>query len=317
MVLVTGATGFIGQAVIRQLSQAGIPVRTLIKPSRRSPQIPTGIPVEVAISSLLDKRGVRAALVGIEAVIHLAGAENRGSESGLRAVDVEGTRVLATAAQQAGLERMLYLSHLGAEPASAYPALRAKAQAERHLRKSRVPHTILRCSPVYGEGDHFTTSLARLLAISPLIFPLPGDGSTTLQPLWVEDLATCVLWALEEPEMAGATLELGGPEFFTLHQVVEMVMQATGSRRWIVHASPLSLRGVTWLINRVLPSPPVTPFWLDHLASSKTAGLDALPRLFGLKPGLMEDQLGYLRGRNWGWQLLREQLDRRNGRRAS
>ncbi len=315
MVLVTGATGFIGQAVIRQFSQAGIPVRTLIKPSRKSPQIPTGIPVEVAISTLLDKRGVRAALVGVEAVIHLAGAENRGSESGLQAVDVEGTRVLASAARQAGVRRMVYLSHLGAEPASAYPALRAKAQAERHLERSRVPYTILRSSPVYGEGDHFTTALARLLAVSPLIFPLPGDGSTTMQPLWVEDLATCVLWALEEPKMAGAKLELGGPEFFTLQQVVEMVMQATGSRRWLVHASPLTLRGVTWLINRALPRPPVTPFWLDHLVSSKTAGLDALPRQFGLKPGLMGERLGYLHDHRWGWQLLREQLASRNGRR--
>ena len=96
-----------------------------------------------------------------------------------------------------------------------------------------------------------------------------------------------------------------------------MVMQATGSRRWIVHASPLSLRGVAWLINRTFPRPPVTPFWLDHLVSSKTAGLDALPRLFGLKPGLMAEHLDYLRNRRWGWQLVREQLMSRNGTSAA
>lgn len=314
MVLVTGGTGFVGQAVIRKLSQAGFEVRTLIKPSRSSPKIPTGIPVEVAISSLLDKRGVRAALVGVEAIIHLAGGERRGSQTELQAVDIEGTHVLTLAARQAGVRRLVYLSHLGAEPSSAYPALRAKALAEGYIRKSRVPYTILRSSPVYGEGDHFTTSLAMLLAITPFLFPLPSDGATTLQPLWVEDLATSVLWALEEPSMAGRTLELGGPEFFTLLQVVQMVMQATGRRRWIVSASPPALRAVTWLINRALPRPPVTPFWLDYLATSKTAGLDALPRLFGLKPALMGDRLSYLRNRKWGLELLRNQLRSGNGR---
>lgn len=314
MVLVTGATGFVGQALIRKLSQAGIPVRILIRPSRASPNLPTGIPVEVAISSLLDKRGVRAALVGVEAVIHLAGAENSGSETQLKLVDVEGTRVLATAARHAKVRRLLYLSHLGAEPASAYPVLQAKALAENHILKSQVPYTILRSAPVYGEGDHFTTSLARMLAVSPLVFPLPGDGTTTLQPVWIEDLATCLHWALEDPELAGVRLELGGPEFFTLEQITEMVMQAARIRRWVIHTSPISLRGMAWLVTRALPRPPVTPFWLDYLASSKTAGLDALPRLFGLKPALMEEQLGYLKRGRWGWKLLREQLAARNGR---
>lgn len=308
MVLVTGATGFVGRAVIRRLAGAGLPVRTLIKPSRESPKIPTGIPVEVAISNLSDKRGVRAALVGVDSIVHLAGAEQQGSPAALQAVDVQGTQVLSMAAKQAGVQRLIYLSHLGAEPASAFPLLRAKAEAEAHIRKSGAPHTILRSSPVYGERDHFTTALAKLLAVTPLVFPLPSNGKTVLQPLWVEDLATCVLWTLEEPALVGSTLELGGPEFFSLSEIVEMVMQAAGSRRWIVSASPMTLRAVTWLVNRALPRPPVTPFWLDYLASSKTAGLDALPRQFGLKPALMEDQLGYLHGRRWGWRLLRSQL---------
>ena len=308
MVLVTGGTGFLGRAVIRQLTGSDHRVRTLMRPSKESPELPAGIPVEAAISSLLDKRGVRAAMVGVDSVVHLAGAERGGVETGLRAVDVEGTRVLVEAARQAGVSRLIYVSHIGAEPSSAFPALRAKALAEDAIRKSELPHTIIRTSLVYGEGDRFTTSLAMLLGISPGIFLLPGDANTAIQPVWVDDLATCVAWSLDEEKMIGQTYDVGGPEFLTLRQIVELIMQATGSRRWLVNASPLYLRGFTWLFQRILPYPPLTTFWFDYLASSRTASLDALPRIFGLKPSMMMDRLPYLGERNWTIEFTRRQL---------
>lgn len=308
MVLVTGGTGFLGRAVIRQLAQADYRVRTLMRPSRRSPELPAGIPIEVAISSLLDKRGVRAAMVGVDSVVHLAGAERGGLETALRAVDVEGTRVLVEAARQAGVSRLVYLSHLGAEPSSAYPALRAKAVAEHSIRKSGLPYTIIRSSLVYGEGDRFTTSLAMLLGISPGIFILPGDGNTAIQPVWVDDLATCVAWSLDDEAKIGNTYDVGGPEFLTLRQVVELVMQASGIRRGLISASPLYMRGITWLLQRILPSPPLTTFWFDYLATSRTASLDALPRIFGLKPSMMMDRLKYLGERNWALEFMGRQL---------
>lgn len=310
MVLVTGGTGFLGRAVIRKLAQSDYQVRTLMRPSKRSPELPAGIPVEAAISSLVDKRGVRAAMVGVDNVVHLAGAERGGLETGLRAVDVEGTRVLVEAARQAGVSRLVYVSHLGAEPSSAFPALRAKALGEAAIRKSDLPHTIIRSSLIYGEGDHFTTSLAMLIGISPGIFPLPGDGKTAIQPVWVDDLATCVAWSLDETSMIGETYDVGGPEFLTLRQVVEIVKQETGSHRWLLDVSPLYLRGVTWLLQRVLPNPPLTTFWFDYLASSRTASLDAMPRIFGLKPSMMIDRLQYLGERNWTLEFFRRQLTR-------
>ena len=310
MVLVTGGTGFLGRAVIRKLSQSDYQVRTLMRPSRRSPELPEGIPVEAAISSLIDKRGVRAAMVGVKSVVHLAGAERGGLAAGLQTVDVEGTRVLVEAARQAGVSRIVFVSHLGAEPSSAFPALRAKALAEDAIRKSDLPYTIIRSSLVYGEGDRFTTSLAMLLGISPGIFPIPGDGKTAIQPVWVDDLATCVAWSLEEESMVGQTYDVGGPEFLTLRQVVEMVMQAAGSRRWLLNTSPLYLRGMTWAIQRILPNPPLTTFWFDYLASSRTASLDAMPTIFGLKPSMMIDQLRYLGERNWIVEFMGRQIGR-------
>ncbi len=310
LVLVTGGTGFLGRAVIRKLSQSDYQVRILMRPSRRSPELPAGIPVEAAISSLVDKRGVRAAMVGIKSVVHLAGAERGGLAAGLQAVDVEGTRVLVEAARQAGVSRIVFVSHLGAEPSSAFPALRAKALAEGAIRKSDLPYTIIRSSLIYGEGDRFTTSLAMLLGISPGIFLIPGDGKTAIHPVWVDDLATCVAWSLEEESMVGQTYDIGGPEFLTLRQVVEMVMQAAGSRRWLLNASPLYLRGMTWALQRILPNPPLTTFWFDYLASSRTASLDAMPTIFGLKPSMMINQLRYLGERNWIAEFMGRQIGR-------
>ena len=281
-----------------------------MRPSLRSPEMPAGIPVEAAISSLIDKRGVRAAMVGVNSVVHLAGAERGGLEAGLQAIDIEGTRVVVEAARQAGAKRLIFVSHIGAEPASAFPALRAKAIAEDTIRKSDLPYTIIRSSLVYGEGDRFTTSLAMLLGISPGIFPIPGDGRTAMQPVWVDDLATCVAWSLEEESMVGETYDVGGPEFLTLRQVVEMVMNEAGSRRWLVNASPLYLRGLTWLFQRILPSPPLTTFWFDYLASSRTASLDAMPTIFGLKPSMMTDKLRYLGERNWIVEFMGRQFGR-------
>ena len=308
MVLVTGGTGFLGRAVIRQLSQANYRVRTLMRPTRRSPDLPVGIPVEAAISSMNDKRGVRAALVGVESVIHLAGAERGGLETTLQTVDVDGTRVLVDAARQAGVKRLIYVSHLGAEPSSAYPTLRAKALAEAAIRRSDLPYTIVRSALIYGEGDQFTTSIAMMLGVSPGIFLLPGDGRTALQPVWVDDLATSVTWALEESSMERQTYEIGGPEFITFRAVVELVMSAIGARRWLVAASPLNLRGLTWALQWLLPRPPMTTFWLDYLAGSRTASLDSLPTIFGIRPAIMEERLGYLRDRHWALEFIGRQL---------
>jgi len=232
VVLVTGGTGFIGQAVVRRLSEAGREIRILLRPSHRSPNLPQGIAVEVAIANLLDKRGVRAALVGVDSVIHLASAEAHGREAGLQGVDIQGTALLAAAASQAKVKRLIFVSHLGAELSSAFPVLRAKAMAEQSIQRSSVPATVLRSSLAYGPGDRFTSAIAMLLSISPLVFPLPGNGTTALQPIWVEDLATCILWALEEPRMVGQTYEIGGPEFLTVEQLTRLIKRVAGSRRW-------------------------------------------------------------------------------------
>jgi NADH dehydrogenase len=306
-VLVTGATGFVGRAVLPKLTQAGHQVRILLRPSPASPRLPRGIPVEVGLSSLTDARGLRADLLNVEAIVHLASGEGQGSGVDLARTDTEATRTLVEAASESGVKRLLFLSHLGADRASAYPVLQAKALAEDAVRRGVVPYTIVRSAAAYGPEDRFTTSLAMTLALSPGFFFLPSGGTTPLQPLWIDDLATALVWALDEEGLVGRTYEVGGPEHLTLREVVELVMAAAHLRRVLVEARPWALRALLRLGEATMPRPPFTPFWIDYLAAGRTGALDTLPRAFGLQPSRMQDNLGYLRHRRWGREWFRRQ----------
>jgi uncharacterized protein YbjT (DUF2867 family) len=295
MILVTGGTGFIGSALVQQLVAVGKPVRLLLRPSPESPHLPKGVPVEVAVSSFQDERGLRSALKGVKTVFHLVGAERKGSRSDLEGVDVESSRSLAAAARQAGVERIFFLSHLGADRSSAYPVLKAKALAEHFLKNSGVSYTIFRTAPVFGPGDQFTTGLAELLRVAPGIFLVPGDGHSLLQPIWIDDLIACLLTALDDPASVNRLYEVGGGEFLTFREILEIMMNATGFQRLAVNLQPAYIRMFSLWLEQTFPRFPISIFWLDYMATDRTCTIDALPRQFGVIPARFNQNLGYLR----------------------
>jgi uncharacterized protein YbjT (DUF2867 family) len=311
MILVTGATGFIGRSLVRELAQAGYPLRALIRPSRRSPRLPRGVPVEVAVVSLADTRGLRAAVNDVDIIFHLASAESQGRQANLLATDIEGTRNLVTAAADAGVQRFIYLSHLGAARASGYPVFKAKGIAEEHIRHSSIPHTILRSSIVYGPEDHFTTGLARLLRLSPGMFFLPGGGRTVLQPFWVEDLVACLLWLLEAPETIDQVYEVGGSEYFTVRQILEILMPIIHARRYLVELPIVVLRALTVFFESFVPNYPASSFWIDYASISRTCAADATPRAFGIMPARFTYRLDYLAYKPWWKRIASRYSERR------
>ena len=311
MILITGATGFIGRALVRQLSSIGYPLRTLIRPSPRTPKLPKGVPVEVAVVSLADVRGLRAALRDVDTVIHLASAENQGSRGNLLTTDIQGTENLVEAATDAGVDRIVYLSHIGAARSSGYPAFKAKGIAEEYVRGGKVPYTILRTSLVYGAEDHFTNNLARLIRSSVGVYPIPSGGRSVVQPVWVEDLVTCILWSLENDETLNKVYELGGSEFFTLQQIIETIMEVTHRRRYLVPLSPITLRALTVFLEGINPRFPISSFWLDYFAVNRTCAIDSMPRNFGLMPARFSYRLDYLLHKPWyqrAWSMVTERF---------
>lgn len=294
-ILLTGATGFIGKALTRHLAETDYQVRVLIHPTSSSPDLPKGIPVEATVSGLNDIRGLRAALVDVDIVYHLASQEALGARGDLMETDIKGTRNLVQAAQESSARRFIYLSHLGADRASAYPVMTAKAIAEDSIRKSSLDYTILRTGIVYGPQDRFTTRLARMIEAIPLVFPMPDQGDTLLQPLWIEDLANILLWTLENPRTIREQYEIGGPEQLSFREIILTLLDVMGQRRALLPISTPLIRFATMLADYLSLKIPTNIFWLDYLATNRTCSLNTIPHIFNLLPSHFSKRIEYLR----------------------
>ncbi len=295
MILVTGGTGFVGQTLVRHLTALGYPVRLLLNPSNDSPRIPKGIPVDVAIAGINDERNLRAAMKDVQTVFHLIGTEWKGIDADYLNTDVKSAEMFSAVAVQMNVERFFYLSHIGADKSSAYAVLKAKAMAEAVIRDSGVPYTIIRTAAIYGQGDHFTESFVRYIKALHGMVLLPGQGDSRIQPVWIEDLVTCLLLCMDDKRTAFQTLLLGGMEILTIRECVEMIMQETGKKKRIISIPPVWLRMMIIALEQWFPDFPRMYFWMDYLAEDRITTLDVLPREFGLMPARMSQNLSYLR----------------------
>jgi len=295
MILVTGGTGFVGKVLIRHLAELSQPVRLLLRPSEKSPSLPFGVPVEVTVSGLADERGLRAAMKGVDVLFHLASAERQGHHGNLNLTDVQGTENVIRAARDAGVERIFYLSHVNADKSSAFPVMKAKALAENALLSGGVPYTIFKSTVLFGEGDQFTLPLARLLRSSPGLFLMPGDGQVMLQPLWVEDLVTCMTVCLEDPQTVNQVFKVGGMEFFSFKEILAILMKRLKIRRWGIPLPPAYFRIAALLADQVRKGGlPISLYWMDYLSADQTCAVDSMPRTFGLMPARFQNHLDYL-----------------------
>ncbi|MBK8026345.1 MAG: NAD(P)H-binding protein [Chloroflexi bacterium] len=311
MILVTGATGFIGRHLVKRLLMDGWHVRCLLD-ERRAAHLPWEMPPEVVLGSLHDEEAVFRAVTGAHVIIHLENAQWWGRPRDLERVELEGTRALVTAARSARVGRLITVSHLGASPSAAYPLLRYKGLVEEVIRSSGLAYTILRAGIAFGEDDAFINHIAMQLHATPLVYLLPGQGEVVLHPLYVEDLVSALVVSLSAIDTVDATIEIGGPEYITLIDLIRTVMRVTGTYRSIVSVPPYLLRWSAGFYGRIFPRSLITSQWFDLIATSKTAHLGNHYRYFGFQPRRLEDTLlTYMRGRRYGAELLRESLRRR------
>lgn len=307
MILVTGATGFVGQTVLRRMTyEHSLSVRVMLRPGIQHAQLPVAVPVNVMVGSLLDRDSLLAAMDGVHTVIHLAGTDTRGQHGRLDEIDVAGTRNLVEAARVARVGRIFLVSRFGADKASAYPVQRVKGEIEEIIRNSGISYTIFRVSVLFGKGDNFSEHIAMLLRAFPTFF-VPGEGDVTLQPLWVEDLARCVTNSLENLEMIDRVVDLGGPELLAYRRIVQRVMTASNATRPIIGVPLLWHRAAAWFLDGFWARWPFTRYWVDMLATNRTSELGNVERFFGFRPARLDlDVLKtYMQARRYSLDLLR------------
>ncbi len=244
MLLLTGATGQVGSALLGRLLAEGIPVRCLVREPRRLGA--QRVRVQIALGDLADPPSFRNAMRGVDTVVHLAASirdQPRGSIEELVGI---ATWRMVQAAERAGVERFLFFSALGACTHSRARFLRAKALAEQAVREAGVRSIVFSPSIVYAPGDRWLTLLERL-ALLPAM-PVSGSGRAVYQPIWTEDAADCVMGALRERALASESFELAGPQTLSHEEVVRVVLRSLNRRRPLVHVpTPIVSRALRLL----------------------------------------------------------------------
>src|SRR5436309_12304679 len=192
VLLLTGATGEVGSALLRRLVAAGAEVRCLVRDPRRLGS--QRVRVQIALGDLADPFSFRHALRGVDTVVHLASTIRDQPAGSIEELDGIAAWRLVKAAERAGVERFVFFSVLGASTRSRARLLRAKAIAERALVESELKHTVFAPSIVYSPGDVYLTLLRRMSLLP--VMAIPGSDHAAFQPIWAEDVADCVIAAL-------------------------------------------------------------------------------------------------------------------------
>ena len=304
-VCLIGGTGFVGRHLAAQLSKAGYAVRVLTRRRERHRELLILPRVELIEANIYDPAELSRQFSDMDAVINLVGILNQRRRRGQRFKDahVELPRRIVSACQNAGVKRLLHMSALKADAhngPSRY--LRSKGEGEAVVMNAAGLHTTcFRPSVIFGPDDQFFNRFARLLALSPGLFPL-ACANARFAPVYVEDVAAAFVSALDNPATFGQSYELCGPRPYTLYELVAYTARLCGHKRHILKLGPR----LSWWQGFVLERLPGQPFSRDNYRSTRVNSLckSHFPDVFGINPSSIEAIVpGYLGERDMNVRL--------------
>jgi NADH dehydrogenase len=303
MIVVTGASGYVGSHIVKRLVEMDMPVRAMVR-SRQGAEKEErlkALPVDWVEADVTRSETLGPATQGATAVIHtVAIAIEKGGHT-YEAINYQGTVNLVEAAKAANVGRFINISQLSAASDLPYRFLASKGKAQEYVAASGLDWTAFRPSVIWGPEDEFANTFARLVPFSPIIYPIIGDENAKFQPVWVEDVATSVVKALDDPGTIGEEYELGGPEVLTLEEIERRTLEAIGARRKMVRFPMPLLRVVVTLMEMLLPAPPVTRSLLELLAVSNVTTDNAIHKFVSdPRPFTAENAAPYMRGLSAG-----------------
>jgi len=299
-VFVTGATGFVGEEIVRQLRQAGHSVRMLVRnKSLGEARERTG--ADIHVGNILDAESLQGALKGIDAVIHLVGIISEVGESTFENVHMRGTRNVVAAAREQAVKRFVHMSALGTRPDGVSRYHRTKWEAEQIVRGSGLEFTIFRPSLIFGPRDLFVNLFAKIIRFS-LVVPILGRRDAKFQPVAIEAVAGAFVKSLTEASAVGQTFDVAGPQIFTFSEIIDQILAVMKRKRLKVHipaaVARIQAMFLQFLFSKILrKAPPLNRDQLIMLQEDNVGNADTANKLFGLRPVLFRDGIAkYLAG---------------------
>jgi uncharacterized protein YbjT (DUF2867 family) len=286
-ICILGGSGFLGTRLVARLIKDGHRVTVLSRDREQHKHLLVLPGLTLENCDVYDEAQLSERFRGKDVVINLVGILNESGfgGNGFRRAHTELTRGLLRAARSAGVPRLLQLSALKASPDAPSHYLRSKGEAERLIRDgANLDWTIFQPSVIFGPGDSFLSRFAALLASMPFVFPLARPNAR-LQPVLVDDVVEALLRCLHGVFCSGQTYELGGPQVYTLREIVALVAKVTGQRKWIIGLPDFAARLLGFVMNFV----PGRPFSSDNyrtLTVDSVCAEDGFAKL-GIKPQSM------------------------------
>jgi NADH dehydrogenase len=285
MILVAGGSGFIGSAAVRRLVAQGAEVAVMTAHPERSRPTIERLGAALVEGDVQRPKTLERAVRGAEALIQALTfptfpVEKPGKGFTFEQFDHLGTERLVAAAAGAGVRKYVYASGVGAAPDAPQTWYRAKWRGEEAIRASGIDHAIVRPSWVYGPGDIALNKFVAFARWSPIV-PVVGDGTQRVQPVLVDDVGA-ILAQAAGPSGPGGTFEIGGPDVFTMNEVIRTMLAVMGKRRPVVHFPDWMPKAAGFFL-QALPRPPLSPDAVEFATADAVADTRRLREEFDVR----------------------------------
>ena len=291
-IFITGGDGFVGRNIIAALGER--PIRVLAR-DRAAAKTVAAPNVEVVVGDVTKPETLRGLMDGAAAVVHLVAIISEEGGATFDRVIRQGTVNVVAEAKRASVPRFVHMSALGTRNDPRFGYFEAKWQAEQAVERSGLAWTIFRPSVIFGPGDEFITTLAKLVRAAPVV-PVVGSGRSLFQPVSVREVAAAFARALDDPATIGHIYELGGGATYTYEEMLDVIARQLGKAKPKVHV-PTSLMKLVVRLSKPLPKalrPPVTDEQLKMLAIDNATDRSATAELIGRPPLRLEDGIDYI-----------------------
>ena len=236
-ILITGATGFVGGRLLHNLTEMGIKVRCLVRsPDKLRKEFSQSEEVDVFTGDLLKPETLEKALEGTQVayyLVHSMGGRTIGENKVFAQRDRDAAKNFIKAADQAGVQRIIYLGGLGETGRDLSKHLASRQEVGEILSSGRAQATELRAPNIMGAGGAPFEMLRYLVERLPVMV-CPRWIETRCQPIDIQDMIAYLVGCLREPATAGLALDVGGPDIVTYHQMMEIYARVRGMKRLII-----------------------------------------------------------------------------------